>query len=260
MEFKFLYDGNIFNVIIALHNDKNGLQIKPEQRTRLGNLDMTTDKWALLETIQNVLKLFYGATKIVSGREYATIGAAYYTINVIKECLTDHHTDEHQLNALKKSLTRSERSLAEREIRRLINDICDGANKENNRNIISPNSSTTTRSPPSEQHRKTAINCKRSVFREFLAAAGTTTLQNSRKPTASSSIDNELQIYRSAAMLESTCVLDHEKSQDILKFWLTNSYQLPLLVQLAKQFLSAPATSVPSESCFSIASYLHRKQ
>ncbi|CAF1480303.1 unnamed protein product, partial [Didymodactylos carnosus] len=89
------------NVIIALHNDKNGLQIKPEQRTRLGNLDMTTDEWALLETIQNVLKLFDGATKIVSGREYATIGTAYYTINVIKECLTDHHTDEHQLNALK---------------------------------------------------------------------------------------------------------------------------------------------------------------
>jgi hypothetical protein len=45
-----------------------------------------------------------------------------------------------------------------------------------------------------------------------------------------------------------------------LLFWKTYGHSFAILKQVAKQMLSTPATSVPSESCFSISSYLGRKE
>jgi hypothetical protein len=45
-----------------------------------------------------------------------------------------------------------------------------------------------------------------------------------------------------------------------LLFWKTYGHTFSILKQVAKQMLSTPATSVPSESCFSISSYLGRKE
>jgi hypothetical protein len=43
-------------------------------------------------------------------------------------------------------------------------------------------------------------------------------------------------------------------------FWRTYGDTFSILKGLAKKMLSTPATSVPSESCFSISSYLGRKE
>ena len=43
-------------------------------------------------------------------------------------------------------------------------------------------------------------------------------------------------------------------------FWQTHGDNFSILGKLAKIMLSVPATSVPSESCFSISSYLGRKE
>jgi len=43
-------------------------------------------------------------------------------------------------------------------------------------------------------------------------------------------------------------------------FWKTYGDTFSILKGLAKKMLSTPATSVPSESCFSISSYLGRKE
>jgi hypothetical protein len=45
-----------------------------------------------------------------------------------------------------------------------------------------------------------------------------------------------------------------------LLFWNTYGHTFSILKQVAKQMLSTPATSVPSESCFSLSSYLGRKE
>jgi hypothetical protein len=43
------------------------------------------------------------------------------------------------------------------------------------------------------------------------------------------------------------------------KFWKKNKKQLPKLFKLAIKYTSSPATSVASESSFSVAGYLQRK-
>jgi hypothetical protein len=43
-------------------------------------------------------------------------------------------------------------------------------------------------------------------------------------------------------------------------FWQTHGQTFTILTKLAKQFLATPATSVASESCFSLSSYLGRKE
>jgi hypothetical protein len=43
-------------------------------------------------------------------------------------------------------------------------------------------------------------------------------------------------------------------------FWQTHGHVFTILTKLAKKFLATPATSVASESCFSISSHLGRKE
>jgi hypothetical protein len=43
-------------------------------------------------------------------------------------------------------------------------------------------------------------------------------------------------------------------------FWRAYGNTFLILKRLAKKMLSTPATSVPSESCFSISSFLGRKE
>ena len=47
---------------------------------------------------------------------------------------------------------------------------------------------------------------------------------------------------------------------DSLLFWRTNKNILPLLATLAKKYLAAPASSIASESTFSISANDGRKQ
>jgi hypothetical protein len=49
-------------------------------------------------------------------------------------------------------------------------------------------------------------------------------------------------------------------STSSILFWQTYGQHFSILGKLAKKMLSTPATSVPSESCFSISSFLGRKE
>lgn len=50
------------------------------------------------------------------------------------------------------------------------------------------------------------------------------------------------------------------KKPNVMKFWQKNQPDLPLLSKMAFKYLVSSATSVASESAFSTASYLLRKQ
>ena len=51
-----------------------------------------------------------------------------------------------------------------------------------------------------------------------------------------------------------------ENTSDISTFWRSNSVKLPLLASLVRKYCIIQATSVPSESRFSIANYVSRKE
>lgn len=75
-----------------------------------------------------------------------------------------------------------------------------------------------------------------------------------------SSIEEELAFYRSSAGKEYTDIVEHGKQHNPFEFWNRFEKKIPLLVHLTRQYLIVPATSVPSESLFSVASYIGRKE
>ncbi|CAF1245945.1 unnamed protein product [Didymodactylos carnosus] len=128
----------------------------------------------------------------------------------------------------------------------------------------SPQSSASTTKPVSSlqgQQQQTQKTKPPTAFKKFwLSVQRQNTTKSSKSTSSSTSIDDELMKYRTIATLESTDIIENDKPPNALQFWASNSYQLPIFSSLVQRFLSTPATSVASESCFSIASYLHRKQ
>ena len=64
--------------------------------------------------------------------------------------------------------------------------------------------------------------------------------------------------FRNYKLFAARYVIDG--GSDALLFWRTNQNLLPLLSALAKKYLASPASSVPSESAFSVSANYGRKQ
>jgi len=83
---------------------------------------------------------------------------------------------------------------------------------------------------------------------------------NFQKPTTSSraSIIEELYNYRSLIVQYNS--LHKVSTSSCLNFWKTYEAAFPRLSKLAREFVCTPATSVPSESAFSMSAYVARKE
>ena len=61
----------------------------------------------MLETVEQVLRAFLQATKVISSQQYSTVGLAFFAISHLKEYLEEQkETDTPQLNHLKRLLLR----------------------------------------------------------------------------------------------------------------------------------------------------------
>ena len=92
----------------------------------------------------------------------------------------------------------------------------------------------------------------------FNESIGESLEENRRDVNKKATIVEELFNYRKLVVQfnskrkpdASSCVL----------FWQTYGHTFLILKQVAKQMLNTPATSVPSESCFSLSSFSGRKE
>lgn len=75
------------DIINEIFKSKTSLGLTCKQRRKLTNMELSTDQWDLLEFIQNVLEPFYSATKVLSSKQYPTIGSALYVIRALEEYL-----------------------------------------------------------------------------------------------------------------------------------------------------------------------------
>jgi hypothetical protein len=100
---------------------------------------------------------------------------------------------------------------------------------------------------------------KSNFLQGFLSSVGKRQSRIAKEDT-SLSIANELSIYRSLATQEFNDIVEHSKEHDPFLFWHLHGQKLKFLSTLARKHLIVPSTSVPSESTFSIASYLGRKE
>lgn len=81
-------------IIEQLFNYKIYLLLKPKQRTNLARYELTNDEWNLLSDLRFVLKPFFHATKVMSGRQYPSIGLALYLITRLKHFLQRHEAKQ----------------------------------------------------------------------------------------------------------------------------------------------------------------------
>ncbi|CAF1316678.1 unnamed protein product, partial [Didymodactylos carnosus] len=95
----------------------------------------------------------------------------------------------------------------------------------------------------------------------FLNAVGDTVTPKQTDTSAATpplSLTDEIRLYKKLATKYN---LSHTPSeQNCINFWKQNYQQLPLLTTLARRYLACPASSVPSESAFSISAFLARKE
>ena len=100
---------------------------------------------------------------------------------------------------------------------------------------------------------------KPNLLNGFLSSAGKYRSYATQEFTKLS-INNELSAYRSWAMQEFADILEHSKDHDPFGFWYLHGSTLKFLSTLVRNHLVVSCTSVPSESTFSVASYLGRKE
>jgi hypothetical protein len=71
-------------LIVQLHSDKHDLSLSSKQKQKLTRLELTSDEWRMVGSIDHVLTPFYNATKLMSGQQYCTIGTALFAIRKMK--------------------------------------------------------------------------------------------------------------------------------------------------------------------------------
>lgn len=140
-------------------------------------------------------------------------------------------------------MSRSDRSTIEREIRALYKEKAAGP----------------TSSGSSSINNNSASERKSNYFESFLSSVGKHQSRHSKNDTTLT-IAEELAAYRSLAMREYTDVIEYAKEHNPIGFWHLHGQQLNFLASLARKYIVIPVTSVPSESAFSTASFIGRKE
>ena len=92
------------SLIIQLHSDKHDLHLTNKRKQKLTNLELSSDEWLMIASIEQVLTPFHKATKLMSGQKYATIGTALFTIRKIKSFLETYDENNSFINGMKNLL------------------------------------------------------------------------------------------------------------------------------------------------------------
>ena len=135
------------------------------------------------------------------------------------------------------------------------------SNNSSTTNSTDTSSSSTVTTTQINTQISTSIKPKPSVFQNFLKECGEEepiTIESTKEKSKRIMINEELKYFKSAVQAFNDDV--EPSAWSAINFWKMNKDRLPLLTHLAKIHLSTCATSVPSESAFSISSYIARKE
>ncbi|CAF2074197.1 unnamed protein product [Rotaria magnacalcarata] len=274
-------------IIENLFSNKHQLHITQQQVKKLTNFELASDDWHVLLVLFSILKPFYLATTAMSGRQYPSIGLAYYLLARLRSFLQQHNKKESLLEKrlkqllLKKflnyfdneneqmellmlhayfdpagfaALTEIERRSVEQTIKKSV------ADQASHSSISVANTlSITTTTANSENKPNANRNVKRNAMNLFNESVDDIQYgENRENESKRAAIINEFYQYRKYV------IEFNEKHKpdagSAIVFWRTSGETFSILKGIAKKMLSTPATSVPSESCFSTSSALARKE
>ncbi|CAF1127762.1 unnamed protein product, partial [Rotaria magnacalcarata] len=91
-------------LLMKLFNEKRSLNLRLEQVNKLTTIELNNEDWDFLSSLQFVLKPFYFATVMMSGKNYPSIGLAFHAVHKLKHFCTKDRPFEEQIKQLKKLL------------------------------------------------------------------------------------------------------------------------------------------------------------
>ncbi|CAF2407349.1 unnamed protein product [Rotaria sp. Silwood2] len=276
-------------IINKIHNEKRDIGLNKKQMNKLSLIELDQFDWKMLELLDFVLKPFVQATKLLNGTLYPTIGISYFAIVQIRDFLEDSNTvdvDDWKilfnfkvllLNQLEKYFCDKDEQWQTMKNHAYFDPVGYGCLTRRERravesNVIESHEQHTTEDMIDEQEVnriESKLNMKRK-FEPSRQSSMTKFLNSVGKKVASSSINftttnkntlsEEIATYRTLAQREYNSIVDGDKDSDVMQFWQSHQLELQHLSKIAASYLSTPAISVSSESAFSTASYLLRKQ
>ncbi|CAF1381342.1 unnamed protein product [Rotaria sp. Silwood1] len=95
-------------IVQNLLSQKHQLKITQQHVKKLAAYELTSGDWNVLSVLHSILKPFYLATKAISGRQYPSIGLAYYLLMRLKHFLEQHDNKESLLEKRLKQLSLKE--------------------------------------------------------------------------------------------------------------------------------------------------------
>ncbi|CAF2860814.1 unnamed protein product [Rotaria sp. Silwood2] len=281
-------------IIIKLFNEKRTLNLRKDQLDKLCMIELKSHDWEFLTSLKYVLKPFFEATKMMSGKNYPSIGLAYHGIQKIYNFCLNNKNNNDQIKLLKKlllfklnqyfyddpeqyeyfqqhaffdpashlSLTDMEKQQCERYVQNLIvNDIY--PQKEISTDV--PRSSSTavassTSAAVIQSFSSSNISKNVSAYDAFIEACEDPEVQfkTSKAKSKRIMINDGFKLYKIA--IQEFNSNNQPSTTSVLNFWKKYHMQLPLLFKLAKIHLVVCSTSVSSESTFSSSAYTARKE
>ena len=91
-------------LLVKLFGEKRNLNLKRDQIEKLTLVELNNDDWEFLSCLHHVLKPFYLATVMMSGKNYPSIGLAYYAVQRIKQFCSNDNISNNHIKELKKLL------------------------------------------------------------------------------------------------------------------------------------------------------------
>ena len=91
-------------LIIKLFNEKRTLNLRKDQLDKLCMIELNSHDWEFLASLKYVLKPFFGATTMMSGKNYPSIGLAYHAIQKIYNFCLNTRNNNDQIKLLKQLL------------------------------------------------------------------------------------------------------------------------------------------------------------
>ncbi|CAF2422607.1 unnamed protein product [Rotaria sp. Silwood2] len=266
---RFLNHRNVIQAIVASPDRfKNSLTKKCQ--TKLKKLSFTHDEWDLLQIISSVLGPFHLATEMLSGQTYPTLSTAYYTIKGLQTFLWKEDDELELARDIKRSLQAQfkyyfnvNRSIEQKQLTLAAafldptmykemseNDIIDA--KKIIMKLMREKANIVSMSMPVQQSKTTTNQTSKEGAKEkFAKLCGiSTTTTTSSTYDRRLSLDEELCYYVQA-------IAD---AKQFNTFWIENDSKLPNLANIVRQICAIPATSISSETAFSLSGYLCRKQ
>ncbi|CAF3997905.1 unnamed protein product [Rotaria magnacalcarata] len=285
-------------ILLKLFNEKHSLSLRREHIDKLTTIELLTENWNTVSSLRLVLNPFYLATTMLSGKNYPSVGLAFHAIQKLKHFCSKEDTYQDEIKQCKKlllvkinhyffndleqvehlqyhsyfdpaahlSLTEIEKQQNERHIKYLIlNDVY--PRKSSTTDVTRTASSSITLSTSStrvnDQSNQSVSNndSKSSTYGDFIAACGNDGQilgESNKEKSKRISLHEEFKYFKTA--VQEFNLKNEPSTTSATRFWQMHYTKLPILSHLAKIHLSAPGTSVPSESAFSTSAYTARKE